>query len=201
MLKEFLFNLTVQADCPNCNLKVTRSHFFHYTIGKHINNVGVDKRVQHPANNKCCNQLILKFNWFIQSFTFFVSFFAHLQFLSKFQSLWSIVESSHCSVLLKTKGGQWHLLKNHLLINCSQVGWSAVQLNPYLICMFEHCNAELPLVGSWCKPLPLSVGAGRRIWWIRSRGQRHRAGDGVLSVVLILISTHYYCLLQNMLLH
>lgn len=74
MLKEFLFNLTIQADSPNCNLKLARSHFFPCTFGKHINSVGGVKWVQNPTNNfKDCNLQIIKFHLFIQYFSFLVS--------------------------------------------------------------------------------------------------------------------------------
>lgn len=62
---------------------------------------------------------------------------------------------------------------------------------------YHSRKGKLPLVDGWGQSLSLPIGAGRRIWWIRSRGQWCRAGNGVLPVVLILISTHNYGLLQN----
>lgn len=93
-------------------------------------------------------------------------------------------------------GAQWsiYILEEEEL-NTVTVGRSVIWI----------CDAvgksELPLVGSRRQNLPFSIRTGRKIRWIRSRRQWHRAGDGILSVVLVLVSANKDCILQNMLLN
>lgn len=57
--------------------------------------------------------------------------------------------------------------------------------------------SALPLVDGWCHHLHPCIGAGRTICWVRSWRSWHRAGDGVLSIVLILILIQFYCFLKK----
>lgn len=56
---------------------------------------------------------------------------------------------------------------------------------------------SIPLGAGGCEPLSLPLRTGRGLWGVESRWQRGWAGDGVLSVVLVLISTHQHCFLQQ----
>lgn len=57
--------------------------------------------------------------------------------------------------------------------------------------------SALPLVDGWCHHLHPCIGAGRTICWVRSWRSWHRAGDGVLSIILILILIQFYCFLKK----
>lgn len=117
------------------------------------------------------------------SFTFEFTLFCH--------HLFSLLQHRVC-------GAQWRIyILEEEELNTVTVGRSVIWIWLLWCCR----RSELPLVGSRRQNLPFPIGTGRKIRWIRSRRQWHRAGDGILSVVLVLVSANKDCILQNMLLN